>query len=137
MADFSMNGAGGVECVTMPLDKTTIAAIGKEYDGAKGKAVALTGNNTVGYGSDGDPLFGVIRKVESDGYATVQVKGFASGVTADVAKTMGENPVAKNAIGTLAAVDGAGGVKSAADGVIGRGYITSVDITTGEADIIM
>lgn len=136
MADFSMNGAGGVECVTMPLDKTTIAAIGKEYDGAKGKAVALTGNNTVGYGSDGDPLFGVIRKVESDGYATVQVKG-ACDVTADVAKTMGENPVAKNAIGTLAAVDGAGGIKSAADGVIGRGYITSVDITTGEADIIM
>lgn len=137
MADFSMKGTGGVECVTMPLDKTTITAIGKEYDGAKGKTVALTDNNTVGYGSDGDPLFGVIRKVESDGYATVQVKGFACGVTADVTKTTGENPVAKTAIGALAAVDGSGGIKSAADGVIGRGYITSVDAVTGEADIIM
>lgn len=137
MADFSMKGTGGVECVTMPLDKTTITAIGKEYDGAKGKAVTLTDNNTVGYGSDGDPLFGVIRKVESDGYATVQVKGFACGVTADVTQTTGENPVAKTAIGTLAAVDGTGGIKSAAGSVIGRGYITSVDTVTGEADIIM
>lgn len=132
-----MNGTGGVQCVTMLLDKTTIAAIGKEYDSAKGKAVALTGNNTVGYGSDGAPLFGVIRKAESDGYATVQVKGFACGITADVAKTMGDSPVTKTATGAFAAVDGTGGVKSAADGVIGRGYITSVDITTGEADIIM
>lgn len=93
---------------------------------AKGKAVALTGNNTVGYGSDGDPLFGVVRKAESDGYATVQVKGFACGITAS-----------ETAVGKFAAVDGAGGIKSAADGVAGRGYITSVDTTTGEADIIM
>lgn len=137
MADFSMNGTGGVQCVTMLLDKTTIAAIGKEYDGAKGKAVALTGNNTVGYGSDGDPLFGVIRKVESDGYATVQVKGFACGIIADVTKTTGENPVAITAIGTLAAVDGTGGIKSAAGSVTSRGYITSMDTAVGKADIIM
>lgn len=126
MADFSMNGTGGVACVTMPLDETTVKAIGKDYDSAKGKAVALTGNNTVGYGSDGDPLFGVIRKAEPDGYATVQVSGFACDITASEA-----------AIGKFAAVDGAGGVKSAADGVIGRGYITSVDSAASKADIIM
>lgn len=137
MADFSMKGTGGVACVTMPLDKTTAAAIGKDYDSAKGKAVSLTGNNTVGYGSDGDPLFGVIRKAESDGFATVQVSGFACDIIADVTATTGENPVAKTAIGAFAAVDGAGGIKSAADGVIGRGYITSVDNTAGTADIIM
>lgn len=137
MADFSMNGTGGVACVTMPLDATTAAAIGKNYDSAKGKAVALTGNNTVGYGSDGDPLFGVIRKAEPDGYATVQVKGFACDISADVTATTGENPVVKTAIGAFAAVDGAGGIKSAADGVIGRGYITSVDSAASKADIIM
>ena len=126
MADFSMNGTGGVACVTMPLDETTVKAIGKEYDSAKGKAVALTSNNTVGYGSDGDPLFGVIRKAEPDGCATVQVSGFACDITASAA-----------AIGKVAAVDGAGGVKSAADGVIGRGYITSVDSAASKADIIM
>ncbi len=137
MADFSMNGTGGVACVTMPLDETTVKAISKDYDSAKGKAVSLTDNNTVGYGSDGDPLFGVIRKAESDGYATVQVSGFACGILADVTATTGENPVAKTAIGAFAAVDGAGGVKSAADGVIGRGYITSVDSAASKADIIM
>lgn len=126
MADFSMKGTGGVAYVTMPLDKTTITVIGKDHDSAKGKAIALTGNNTVGYGSDGDPIFGVIRKVESDGYATVQVKGFACNITASEA-----------AIGKFAAVDGSGGIKSAADSVIGRGYITSVDDTTGMADIIL
>lgn len=126
MADFSLNGTGGVACVTMPLDAATKTAIGEKYDGAKGKAVSLTGNNTVGFGSDGDPLFGVIRKAESDGYATIQVSGFACGITASSA-----------AIGKLAAVDGSGGIKSAADGVIGRGYITSVDDTDGTADIIM
>ena len=126
MADFSMNGTGGVACVTMPLDETTVKAIDKEYDSAKGKAVALTDNNTVGYGSDGDPLFGIIRKAESDGYATVQVSGFACDIAASEA-----------AIGKVAAVDGAGGVKSAADGVIGRGYITSVDSADNTADIIL
>lgn len=126
MADFSMNGTGGVACVTMPLDAAAKTAIGEKYDGAKGKAVSLTGNNTVGFGSDGDPLFGVIRKAESDGYATIQVSGFACGITASAA-----------AIGKLAAVDGSGGIKSAADGVIGRGYITSVDSTANTADIIM
>lgn len=92
MADFSMNGTGGVECVTMPLDKTTITAIGKEYDGAKGKAVALTDNNTVGYGSDGDPLFGVIRKVESDGYATVQVKALPAALLRTLPKLQEKIP---------------------------------------------
>lgn len=126
MADFSMKGTGGVACVTMPLDEATKTVIGKNYDSAKGKAVSLTGNNTVGYGSNGDPLFGVMCKAEPDGFATVQVSGFACDIAASEA-----------AIGKTAAVDGSGGIKSAADGVIGRGFITSVDSTAGTADIII
>lgn len=118
MSDYSMNGVGGVAVVTMPLDSTTKAAIDKDYDGAKNKAVALTGNNTVGYGTAGDALFGVIRKVEPDGAASIQVKGFACGLKGTASST---------AINKFAAVDGSGGVKSAGTGVVSRGYITSVD----------
>ena len=126
MSDFSMNGVGSVSVVTMPLDKATKTAIGEKTDNAKGKAVALVGNNTVGYGADGDALFGIIEKAEKDGYASIQVKGFACKVTADAA-----------AIGKYAAVDGAGGVKSAADGVVSNGLITAYDDTAKAADIYM
>lgn len=128
MSDFSMNGVGGVVCVTMPLDAETKAAIDKKYDDAKGKAVALTGNNTVGYGSDGDALFGVLTKVEHDGYASVQVKGFSCGLAGTASATE---------IGKYAAVDGSGGVKSAASGIVSNGYITSFDSTSNATDIYM
>lgn len=128
MSDVSMKGVGGVVCVTMPLDSTTKAAIGTNYDGAKGKAVAITDNNTVGFGSDGDPLFGVLTKVEHDGCASVQVKGFSCGLAGTASAT---------AINKYAAVDGAGGVKSAGTGVVSNGYITSFDSTSKATDIYM
>lgn len=128
MSDFSMNGVGGVVCVTMPLDAETKAAIDKKYDDAKGKAVALTDNNTVGYGSDGDALFGVLTKVEHDGFASVQVKGFFCGLAGTASATE---------IGKYAAVDGLGGVKSAASGVVSNGYITSFDSSSNATDIYM
>lgn len=128
MSDFSMNGVGGVVCVTMPLDSTTKASIGKNYDNAKGKAVAITDNNTVGFGSDGDPLFGVLTKVEYDGYASVQVKGFFCGLVGTASAT---------AINKYAAVDGAGGIKSAGTGVVSNGYITAFDSTSKTTDIYM
>lgn len=128
MSEFSMNGVGGVTVVTMPLDATTKAAIGTDYDGAKGKAVAITGNNTVGYGTAGDSLFGVIVKVEQDGFASVQVKGFACGLVGTASGT---------AINKFAAVDGVGGVKSAGSGVVSNGYITSFDSASKSTDIYM
>lgn len=128
MSEFSMKGVGGVVVVTMPLDTTTKTAIGEDYDGAKGKAVALVGNNTVGYGADGDPLFGVLVKVEHDGFASVQVKGFACDLAGTASAT---------AINKFAAVDGAGGVKSAGTGVVSNGYITSFDSSSKSTDIYM
>lgn len=128
MSDFSMVGTGGAEFVTMPLDSTTVTAIGKNYDSARGKAVSLTDNNTVGFGTAGDPLFGVIAKVEHDGYASVQVKGFACGLSGTASST---------AINKFAAVDGSGGVKSGGTGVVSNGYITSFDSTSKMTDIYM
>lgn len=128
MSEFSMNGVGGTEYVTMPLDSTTKTAIGKNYDSAKGKAVALVDNNTVGYGTDGDALFGVLTKVEHDGLASVQVKGFAVGLAGTASAT---------AINKFAAVDGKGGVKSAATGVVSNGYITAFDSSSKSTDIFM
>lgn len=127
MSEISMQGTGGVECVTMLLDSATKTKIGTAYDSAKGKAVALTGNNTVGYGTDGDAIFGVIRKAESDGVATIQVKGFACGLAGTASAT---------AINKYAAVDGSGGVKSMADKGISRGFITAVD-DSYKTDILM
>lgn len=123
MNDFSLNGVGGIECVTLPLDEDTIKAIDYKLDDAVSKAVALTSDNTVGYGADGDALFGVLKKVERDGYATVQVKGYACGITAD----------STAAINKYAAVDGSGGIKAASG--TSRGYITSADGSS--ADILM
>ncbi len=128
MSEFSMNGVGGTEYVTMPLDSTTKTAIGKNYDSAKGKAVALVDNNTVGYGTDGDALFGVLTKVEHDGLASVQVKGFAVGLAGTASAT---------AINKFAAVDGKGGVKSAGTGVVSNGYITAFDSSSKSTDIFM
>lgn len=128
MSEFSMNGVGGTEYVTMPLDSTTKTAIGKNYDSAKGKAVALVNNNTVGYGTYGDALFGVLTKVEHDGLASVQVKGFAVGLAGTDSAT---------AINKFAAVDGKGGVKSAGTGVVSNGYITAFDSSSKSTDIFM
>jgi len=44
----------------------------------EGKAVTLTGNGEVGFGSAGDKLLGKLDKYESDGYVTVQDAGYAS-----------------------------------------------------------
>ena len=127
MSEISMNGTGGVECVTMLLDSATKAKIGTDYDGAKGKAVALTGNNTVGYGTDGAAVFGVIRKAEPDGVATIQVKGFACGLAGTASST---------AVNKYAAVDGFGGVKSMTGSGVSRGFITAVD-DSNKTDILM
>ena len=131
MADFSMNGVGGVECVTMPLDTATMAAIGTDYRSAIGKAVTLTANDTAGFGAAAGVFFGIIRHVEKDGYATIQVKGYAENVPIKTASA----PV----LNGLVAVDGTGKLQAAATtaGTVSRGYCTSVDSGAGVATILM
>lgn len=128
MASFSMQGVGGFNAVTMALDTTTIAAIGTDYAGTIGKAVALVGNDTVGFGTSGDAVFGVLTGVEADGLAGVQIRGFAVNVAAD------ETTPPK--VGESLAVDGAGGVLAIVTGT-SRAICTSVDATASTATILM
>ena len=75
---------------------------------AVGMAVALTGEGTVGFGSAGAALCGVILSLDRDGKAAVQVDGFAEvGYTGTTAPTVGW--------GTLG-VDGSGGVQVVSTG---------------------
>jgi hypothetical protein len=71
-----------------------------------GKAVALTAADTVGYGSDGDALEGIITQYDYDGYVTVQVRGYA----VDVPVVDGSEPAVKDVV----VVNGAGAVKTLA-----------------------
>lgn len=127
MAEISVNGIGALR-VTMFLDSTTKTTIGTDYDSAINKAVALKGNNTVGYGTTGDALYGIIKKVEPDGVATVQVKGFVEGVPAITASS-------GTTLGSFLAVNGAGKVKNAAEGTVTKGIATAVDTTNAVVDI--
>lgn len=123
MSDYSVNGIGEL-VVTLPLDSTTKTTIGKNYDAACGNAVALTANNTVGYGSSGDALFGIIKGVEHDGAAAIQVKGFAVDIPSTGSLTVGGN----------VAVDGAGKVKTAESGTA---VVTSADTSNNVCDILL
>lgn len=78
---YSLEGVGGVNCITLPLASATVTVIDKDYDGAKGMAVTLTGDGEIGYGAEGAAVFGVIKSVGSDGdkglCASVQIRGAA------------------------------------------------------------
>jgi hypothetical protein len=82
-----------------------------------GKAVTITGDGEVGFGSEGDPLLGKINQYEFDGYVTVQDAGYTEfdGVS-------GSLPDA----GDYLVVDGNGAVK-ASTGATGPAKAVSVD----------
>jgi len=100
--DKNLGFNGCVESATFIVDSATLTAIGTDYDGAKGKAVALTANETIGYGSSGDGVFGVIEKVHKNGTAAVRMLGGVDGVA--ITDTAENQPV----FGDYLAVDGAG-----------------------------
>lgn len=83
-----------------------------------GKAVAMTGNNEVGLGTDGATFVGVLSRVEKDGTCRVEcfgnVKASYSGAVA---------------VGQRVVVDGTGKVKPAGTAVNGRGFVSVVDAT--------
>lgn len=120
---ISFNGIGELNA-TFALDEATMTAIGEKIYEAVGKVVALTGDGEVGFGKSGDAVFGVLQQVESDGFATVQVKGFAEGVS------MTTTAANKPAVGASVCVDGSGNItKVGADGV-GSGIVISVENST-------
>ena len=71
--------------------------------GVEGMSVALTEKETCGFGNAGDALLGKLEKYESDGHATVQVKGFTefTGVSGSLPN-----------YGNVLVVNGSGAVKA-------------------------
>lgn len=51
---------------TFRLDTTTATTIKEDPSQIEGKVVTLTGNYTVGYGTSGDTILGVVEKVENE-----------------------------------------------------------------------
>lgn len=93
---------------TYALDTATFEAVKEKPDAAYGMAVALVDDATVGFGTSGDNLHGLIAGVEKDGFVTIRVQGYMEGVKIGTTAP---------AVGDLVAVDGAGGVvKSDATG---------------------
>jgi hypothetical protein len=92
-----------------------------------GKAVALTAADTVGYGTDGDALEGVIVQYEYDGYVTVQKRGYATVPVVD-----GSEPAVKDVV----VVNGAGAVKTLAATKYGP-KVESVDATANTAVVFL
>jgi len=127
---------GGVDFEGIGAEYVTVQAHGSVSSVAlvsgatavEGKAVTVTGNGQMGYGTAGAPLKGVIQKYEGDGYMTVQVKGFktAPGVS-------GALPAA----GDFLCVNGAGAVSKVASGNSGPAYAISVDATANTAMVFI
>lgn len=89
------------------------------YAAVEGKAVALTGDSTVGFGADLAKLFGKVYKYEEDGYVTVQDLGYM-----DLPGVAGSLP----AVGNVVVGNGAGAVKADATATAGP-IVISVDAT--------
>ena len=99
--------------------KAVAVASGASY--VEGKAVALTGNQEVGFGADGNAFFGIIDKYEDDGYVTVQDEGYR----VDVPAVSGSVPT----YGTRTlTVNGSGSIKSSGS-VPTRGMVIESDST--------
>jgi hypothetical protein len=117
----TVQAAGSVSAVALVSGAAFVA----------GKAVTVTGNGQMGFGSAGDPLKGIIEKYENDGYMTVQYAGLktAPGISASL-------PAANDFV----CVNGAGSVsKCAVQTAAGRGpaYAVSVDDTADVNEVVV
>lgn len=88
--------------VTAILDDSTYELVKNDFNLIINKAVAVTGNKTVGYGLSGAKLYGVIKAMEYNRLVTVQIDGIDD-------KFKGSGIVAGDSI----SVDGSGGVTKA------------------------
>jgi hypothetical protein len=118
--DVDIEGVGA-EYLTLKADSSLTTAYGSGGVAAvEGKFVALTGDLTVGFGADTNPLYGKIMKYERDGLVSVQVGGYTWGPGVSGALA---------AAGSNLAVNGAGLVKVAGAGVYSRPKSVGVDAT--------
>lgn len=97
---------------TFLLDATTVTALGDDKGAIVGKAVALTGNYTVGYGTSGDTPVGFVVAIEkesanSDNYVvSVEFNVSREGLACAGSETAG-NSLAVNGSGGFVASNSA------------------------------
>jgi hypothetical protein len=139
MAELTLGYSGIKDYGTFEVDATTATAIGTSLDGEINKVYAISADSTVGYGSSGDPVFGIVEKVEKYKanstvlVATLKLTGMAEGVLTTA--TTASLPV----VGKIATVDGAGklivAATNAATDVLSRARAYSVSATAHTATI--
>jgi hypothetical protein len=117
---IDFEGIGAAYVTVQANGSVSSVALVSGVTAVEGKAVTVTGNGQMGYGSAGDPLRGIINKYEDDGYMTVQYKGFrtAYGVSGSLATA-----------GKFLCVNGSGLVSAVASGNVGSAYAMSADST--------
>ncbi len=123
--DFEGIGAEYATFQAAPAIQAAVAVSGAAY--VEGKAVTITGNGEVGFGTNGAPLLGKALKYEGDGYLSVQYKGYTA-----LPGVRGSLPTA----GSFLVVDGAGAVKASA-GAVGPARAISVDSTTNTVMVLI
>lgn len=117
----------GIEkAATLLLDTATTTAISADPKQIVGKVVTVTGNDTVGYGSAGAPILGIVDpSVEpistNDKKLLVCVRRFRMFENVPCAGT--------ETAGNYAVVDGSGGVQAAGKDVSTTTTITKVNAT--------
>ncbi len=94
-----------------------------------GIAVGISASQTVDLGTDGDTVFGFIDSYETDGYCTVQFRGFRTDVPVNATAPT---------VGKIAALDGAGKIKdSATTAKLRNPIVVDVDTTAGTATVFL
>lgn len=98
--DICFEGVGQVAATFLVNDEKTVLP---------GKAVTLTANNTVGLGTDGDALCGVVLSGARGGAAAIQISGVVKVGFSGAAPTVGWKELGCDGEGNVKAVTG--GVK--------------------------
>jgi hypothetical protein len=139
MAVYGLGYNGIKDCGTFQIEPTLAATIATTLEAEEGKAYAIDGDGLVGYGTAGDPVFGIVEKVRKEDnnsdvlLASLKLTGFVEGVP--ITSVTDAAPVAGKAV----CVDGSGGVQIAATNatadLISRARAFSVD-ATGKTAII-
>ena len=115
--------------VIVPFDIEQVGGVYSLTEGDVGKPVALTGNNEISEGADGEAFLGKLVGVTDDGeVGLVQVKGVCTGLAYTVTA-----PV----IGWPVQMSGAGTVDKGVTAGIARGFTLNVDTTAETCDILL
>ncbi len=114
---------------TFVLDTTTVGKLKGDLSAVVGKAVTITGNGEVGYGTTGKPLEGIVLKAEYTDQGKTEVV-----VTVAWQGTFEDIPATGVVAGDQVTVDGAGGLAKLETGT---GRASVIGFNTDKATIKM